>query len=71
MDESLLLTQMGSRIRAIRIKNNLTQNDVADKCNFEKASISRIESGQTNLTIRSLIKLCNALGIEIIELFSE
>ncbi|MES2431786.1 MAG: helix-turn-helix transcriptional regulator [Bacteroidota bacterium] len=63
--------KLGERIKQLRIKRNMTQNELAMECDFEKASMSRIESGQANPTIRTLYKICNALNIDIIELFSE
>lgn len=41
------------------------------ECDFEKASLSRIESGQANPTIRTLYKLSKALDVPIAEFFKE
>ena len=71
MDEFGLLGQLGSRIKEIRIEKNMKQNELANKCEFGKASMSRIESGQTNLTVRSLYKICKALNILITDLFMD
>ena len=65
----LVLNQLGSRIREIRKTKKMTQDDLADKCNFEKGNLSRIETGQTNLTIRSLLRISNALEVPIAALF--
>src|ERR1700744_3074914 len=62
-----LQVKLGERIKAIRTKKNLTQNELAIKCDFEKASMSRIESGQSNPTIQTLYKICTSLDIHIIE----
>ena len=71
MKELDLLVKVGERIRVIRVKKNMTQNALAIECNFEKASMSRIESGRTNPTIRTLNKICSALEIPMVELFTE
>jgi transcriptional regulator with XRE-family HTH domain len=71
MGETMLLSQMGSKIRDLRKKRKMTQNDLAFKCEFEKARLSRIETGQTNPTIRSLFKISTALEVSIAELFPE
>lgn len=47
----------------------MTQNDLALECDFEKATMSRIESGKANPTVRTLLKISNALDIHISELF--
>jgi transcriptional regulator with XRE-family HTH domain len=65
----LLLNQLGSKIREIRKTKKMTQDDLAGKCNFEKGNLSRIETGQTNLTMRSLLKISQALEVPISELF--
>jgi transcriptional regulator with XRE-family HTH domain len=66
----VLLNQLGSRIREIRKTKKMTQDALADKCNFEKGNLSRIETGQTNLTMRSLLKISQALEVPISELFT-
>ncbi len=43
----------------------MTQQELADKIGTKKSAISRIESGQQNLTIDMLIKISNALGKQI------
>jgi len=69
MQEPDLLAKLGERIREIRMKKNMSQNDLAIECEFEKASMSRIESGQANPTVRTLYKICKALNIKMVDLF--
>ena len=71
MKQPDLLVKMGERIRNIRMKKKMTQNDLAIECEFEKASMSRLESGRSNPTIRTLQKVCKALDINIVELFKD
>jgi transcriptional regulator with XRE-family HTH domain len=71
MQESDLQAKLGERIKVIRLEKNMTQNELAIECDFEKASMSRIESGQSNPTIRTIYKICNALDIHITELFKD
>jgi transcriptional regulator with XRE-family HTH domain len=67
---TVLLTQLGSKIREIRKTRKMTQDDLAEKCNFEKGNLSRIETGKTNITMRSLHKICQALEVPVAELFT-
>ena len=46
-----------------RIKNNLTQNQVAELTGLEPRHISQIERGLSKGGIDTLIKLCNAYQI--------
>ncbi|MES1221445.1 MAG: helix-turn-helix transcriptional regulator, partial [Bacteroidota bacterium] len=57
------------RIKELRLKRGLTQNDLAIQCNFEKASLSRIESGKTNMTVLTLFKISKALEVDIADFF--
>jgi transcriptional regulator with XRE-family HTH domain len=66
-----VLVKIGKRIKNIRLAKNMTQNDLAIECDFEKASLSRIEAGKTNITIRTLYKICSALEIHIGDLFAD
>jgi len=43
----------------------MTQHELAFQCNFEKASMSRIEAGRTNITIRTLYKIAQALETDL------
>jgi putative transcriptional regulator len=71
MEEPHLLVKLGDRIKEIRVRKNMSQNDLAIECDFEKASMSRIESGQANPTVRTLYKICKALDIKMVELFMD
>jgi transcriptional regulator with XRE-family HTH domain len=68
MDNSKFLTALGVRIKALRVEQNLSQQELAGLCDFEKANMSRIENGGTNPTILTLLKISTALKINISEL---
>ena len=70
MNGKIVLTKMGGKIREIRMMKKLTQDKLATESDIEKAMISRIESGQTNLTVRTLYKISKALDVPITEIFS-
>lgn len=61
--------KVGKRIQEIRIEKNISQQDLASKCNFEKSNMSRLEKGNSNATLSTLEKVCEALQIDLIELF--
>ena len=64
-----LPVKIGVKIKTIRLQKHMTQNQLATVCDFEKASMSRIESGQSNPTLRTLNKISNALEVPLVELF--
>jgi transcriptional regulator with XRE-family HTH domain len=69
MTNSKFLAGIGARIKELRLDKDMTQNDLAVHCDFEKASMSRIEAGKTNITVLTLHKISKALDVEIIEFF--
>jgi transcriptional regulator with XRE-family HTH domain len=69
MTEADFLVLLGNRIKRIRTQKNITQFKLAALCDFEKASMSRIESGKTNTTILTLRKISVALEIPVADLF--
>jgi transcriptional regulator with XRE-family HTH domain len=71
MSDPKFLAALGARIRELRLKKNLTQNELSILCNFEKASMSRIESGQTNITVLTLRRISRALDIQMTEFFTD
>jgi transcriptional regulator with XRE-family HTH domain len=71
MPDKKLLKAVGSRIKQIRVEKKISQIELANLCHFEKASMSRIESGQTNATLITLRKISDALQVHICELYKE
>ena len=71
MAEAQFLLLIGQNIKNIRSKKNIKQFKLAALCDFEKASMSRIESGKTNTTVLTLYKISNALDVPMSEFFSE
>jgi transcriptional regulator with XRE-family HTH domain len=71
MPDTGLLIKIGKRIKEIRTKKTMTQNKLAAKCGFEKASMSKIESGRANPTLRTLIKISIALDVPLGELCND
>ena len=69
MSEPEFLMTLGARIKELRLNKNMTQNELAIQCNFEKASLSRIESGKTNITILTLNRISRALDVDMSEFF--
>ena len=68
MKKEIALIRIGMNIKDIREDKNISQQDLAAACNFEKSNMSRIEAGRTNLTIGSLLKICDALNVKLIDI---
>ena len=52
-------------VRKLREEKNITQQDLAALCNFEKSNMARIESGRTNPTLLTLYKISSALKVSL------
>lgn len=63
MGKSDITKHIGNKFQEYRLKNNLTQNQVAELTGLEPRHISQIERGLSKGSIDTLLKLCNAYKI--------
>lgn len=68
ISEKNIYILIGSRIKNIRESKGMTQQQISDICDFEKSTVSRIEAGRTNLTIKTLYKISQSLGVKMTEI---
>lgn len=61
--------KLGQRIKEVREGKELSQLDVASICDYDKTTISRIENGRTNITLKTLVTLALAMEVDISQLF--
>lgn len=71
MDYEQKISEIASRIRELRKSRNMTIQELAYRCEMERSNMSRIEAGKTNLTIKTLCKICIALGVELNDILSQ
>jgi len=62
--------KFGLQLKKIRLSKNMSQLDLASYCNLEKTSISRIENGRTNTTLKTMVILSEALEVELKDFFN-
>ena len=65
------LLKLGERLRSIRLRMNMTQVDLEVKSGINNGDISRIETGQKNIEFYTLVKLAEALEVELVDLFKK
>lgn len=65
-----LIYSIGGKLKALRLQQKLTINDVAKETNLTKSLISQIENGKSLPSLKSLIALTTALGTTVGYLFS-
>jgi transcriptional regulator with XRE-family HTH domain len=58
------LIELGNRIRSLRVKNNLTQEELALKVGYtSRSSINKIEKGLVDIPQSKVSELAEALGV--------
>lgn len=55
---------LGTRIRQLRKSQSLTQQQFGSAIGVGKSRIAKIERGDVNITIHSVVRVFNALGFE-------
>ena len=65
MNQEELSKKVGLNVKRLRKEKGLTQQELAAKCDFEKANLSRIEAGRINPTTWTLWTISQALEIPL------
>lgn len=68
-EEKDYLKLLGQNIVRIRKKKNLKQEGLSDLLDIDDGSLRRIESGRTNPTTVTLLRISIALEVDIKDLF--
>lgn len=68
-DDKLYLKNIGKNIARLRKHRGLSQLDVCAIINMEKPNLSSIENGRQNVTALTLLKISNALKVDVKEFF--
>lgn len=66
-----IIKLIAQNIKKIRVSKGLSVQEVAYRCDIERSNLSRLEAGKTNMTIKTICLICNALNVEIIDLLKE
>ncbi|MDR3092037.1 MAG: XRE family transcriptional regulator [Clostridiales bacterium] len=62
---------IGEKIKRLRVKMNLTQEELANRCELSKGFISQVERDLTSPSIATLADILESLGSNLREFFSE
>ena len=65
MDDKKKLLIIGDNIRAERNRARLSQEGLASLVSINPRNLGRIERGQSEPKILTLLSICNALGVSI------
>lgn len=63
--------KIGEKIRRLRVKNSLTQEELANRCELTKGFISQLERDLTSPSIATLMDILEGLGTNVRDFFNE
>ncbi|HHV29828.1 helix-turn-helix domain-containing protein [Acetivibrio mesophilus] len=63
--------EIGAKIRRLRITNQMTQEELADRAELSKGFISQIENDLTSPSISTLVDILQCLGTDLKGFFSD
>lgn len=61
--------KFGQRVKELRLKQNISQEELAFRCGLSKNYISDVERGTRNISLKSIEKISDGLAVGIKELF--
>lgn len=65
------LIKFGYRVRMERIKQGLSQEELAEKAKLHRTYIGMIERAEKNITLENIVKISDALGLTVAYLASD
>lgn len=71
MEQEYVNQQIGKKIRDLRNRNGLTQQELANRTELTKGFISQLERGQVSPSVVTLLDLIECLGVTAAEFFAE
>lgn len=66
-----IATELGSRIRFYRKQLHLSQERLAELCDFHPTYVGQLERGEKNATVESLYRLSQGLGVSMSTLLED
>jgi len=63
--------EIGKKIKRLRMLVNLTQKELADRCELTKGYISQLENDLTSPSITTLVDILSALGTDLKTFFND
>lgn len=65
-----MLTILGNKIKEIRLRSKMTQENLGDKAGINPKYLGEIERGEKNPTAYVISRLSDALNVPVCEIFS-
>jgi transcriptional regulator with XRE-family HTH domain len=62
------LKKLGANIKKLREAKDLSLRELSYECDIDNSKISKIEKGQVNITVTTILQLAKALAVHPTEL---
>jgi transcriptional regulator with XRE-family HTH domain len=66
----IYLKRIGENIIRLRKEKKLTSKELGYMCDIDKSALIHIEKGRINVTIKTLVKISDALDVSVIDLIT-
>jgi transcriptional regulator with XRE-family HTH domain len=66
-----VLKAFGDRVRTIRTRQGLSQEELARRAKIDRTYIGGIERGERNAGIKNVCRIADALGVPAMEFFRD
>ncbi len=66
----MIKEKVGQRIKELRTKQGLSQEEFAFRCELDRTYITSLERGKRNISLTNLEKIANAFNITLSEFFN-
>jgi transcriptional regulator with XRE-family HTH domain len=70
MKEDEYIRSLGNQIKRLRLQNEYSLLEFSLILEIDKSSLTRIESGRTNPTVKTLKRIADKLNVKVSELFA-
>ena len=68
--KSELAQKFGEHVRKLRLERNLSQEELAYRCELSLNFTSEIETGKRNPSLDTVAAICSALEVSLVDFFS-
>ncbi len=66
----MIKEKVGQRIKELRTKQGLSQEEFAFKCDLDRTYITSLERGKRNISLENLEKIAKAFNMSLSEFFN-
>ncbi len=71
MVQTDILTRYGQAVRKVRLEQEISQEELADRCGLHRTYISDIELGKRNLSLENIERIARSLNKSLSDFFRE